>query len=140
MNFFSIIFILALLIALSARFCYQAPVPLIWHATSADRIVVTNIITELCPGAKSPYPGFSMTITGDQAKKIIHAIFLVRNNNFGGPMTASVWDWQLQFYLGTKLLDTARFQGSAVLYGHGAEYIDRTGTLDELYRHLERAP
>jgi hypothetical protein len=103
---------------------------------SADHIIVTNRLTSFRVGPLDR--GFSRTISGDQARKIMGA---VTNAQVGcsPPCTDSVFDWDLQFYREAHFLAVVHLQESHFVFGdleYGTEYIDGSGVLEQFYRNL----
>ena len=112
---------------------YVTPTHFISQIASADHIVVTNCLAGHQRAPK--WASFSMTITGRDAKKIIHAISTLREPTYGvgGPMSATFYEWQLQFYRGTELLGTADLSWDLVLCD--GEYHE-PWALRRLYHHI----
>jgi hypothetical protein len=105
-----------------------SPTNFVHQIAKTDHIVVTNRIN-------SPYTGFSFTISGRRMKEVIHTVSLAQG--CGYQHSASVFDWQLQFFQLTNLLGAANFQGSAFIIGmRDMEYFDESGVLDKLYNEI----
>jgi hypothetical protein len=89
---------------------------------AADRIVATNWATG--------YPGFSLPISGNNVRKIIHAVSISKRcANQEHPVCE--WDWKLLFYTGTNLLDSICFARDTFLTD--AVYLDESGVLEGVY-------
>jgi hypothetical protein len=108
---------------------YHAPTHLISQIASTDHIVVTNLF------AAHGGSHFSMTITGYEATRIVHAISSLRAPTYDipTPMSSMLYEWQLQFYRGTELLGTADISDRLVLCGD--EYRE-PWILKRLYHHI----
>jgi hypothetical protein len=92
----------------------------------ADHIVVTNRFA----GREPRYRGFSLTISGDEARRIVRAIAASEHC----PPTDSAFDWDLKFYRGEEFLAGIQLQGSHFVF-EGEEYFDGR-TLERLYHDL----
>lgn len=92
----------------------------------ADHIIITNRLANSEPR----YRGFSLTISGDEARKIVQA---VSSSQHCGP-TDSIFDWDLQFYRETHFLAVIHLQGSHFVF-EGEEYSDGR-VLERLYHDL----
>jgi hypothetical protein len=93
----------------------SAPTHLAILIASADHIIVTNRFA----GGVAAYRGFSLTISGGEARKIIAHVSGV------GPspvMTDSIFDWELRFYRGGDYLATIYLAHSTFMFG-GQEYV-----------------
>jgi len=113
---------------------YVTPTRLVSQIDATDHIVVKSLLSGH-PGAPK-FTTFSETITGHEMKQIIHDISLLREPTYGNPTPLSdCWyDWQLQFYQGTKLLGTADL-ADCLIRCDGVEY-HISGTLKSLYQHI----
>jgi hypothetical protein len=88
----------------------------------SDRIVATNWATG--------YPGFSISISGDQVKQIVKAVSTAtRYANQEHP--DSEWDWQLHFYAGTNFLSAICIARDTFLAD--GVYRDDAGVLGRVY-------
>ncbi|HTB83984.1 MAG TPA: hypothetical protein VK742_10050 [Candidatus Sulfotelmatobacter sp.] len=76
----------------------------------ADHVVVTNCLAGTAPPlpglSQNPSLNFSLTITGPDAKEIVHAISSMHTEVdwSGQAMSATFYEWHLQFFRGKKLL------------------------------------
>lgn len=86
---------------------------------SADHIVVTNRLAGQ-PDAPG-YAGFSVTITGNEMKRVIHAVSSLRTSVYEltGERSGTFYEWQLQFYRGTELLGAADLSDDLVFCERG---------------------
>jgi hypothetical protein len=94
---------------------------------SADRIVITNRFA----ASIEKYRGFSLTISGDEARKIVRAISSARHC----VPTNSIFDWDLQCYRETHFLADVHLQDSDFVF-EGEEYADDSSVLERLYDDL----
>lgn len=92
----------------------------------ADRIVVTNRFANIEP----QYQGFSLTISGDEARHIVRAI----SSSEPSSPTDSVFDWDLSFYREAQFLADVHLQGSHFVF-ENEEYFDGR-VLERLYHDL----
>jgi hypothetical protein len=90
----------------------------------ANRIVITNLAASRIEGFRS----FSLTISGDEAKRIVRDVSTMR---YGPPMTESIFDWELRFYRDADYL-TAIHLASATFMFEKQEYFGDTGELQAL--------
>jgi hypothetical protein len=94
--------------------------------SKADYVVVTNTF------GSTRYSGFSQTISGKKMKQIIDAIKTAKGDPY--QPSASVWDWQLQFFHRKQLLGVANFQSLSIFID--TEYLDESGVLESLYDEM----
>jgi hypothetical protein len=104
----------------------STPTKLAHLIASADHIIITNRFADL----ETRYRGFSLTISGDEARRIVRAI---SSSQHCGP-TDSLFDWDLQFYREAQFLADVHLQGSHFVF-EGEEYFDGR-VLEELYHDL----
>ena len=107
-----------------------------------DHIVVTNCLA----GTPPPLPGlsqdpslnFNMTITGPDAKEIVHAISTMHTEVdwSGQAMSATLYEWHLQFYRGKKLLGEVGMSPDLIECGD-YEY-PAPPALKKLYERIEQ--
>ena len=110
-----------------------APTNFIHQIDFADHVVVTNTF-----GWTRQYEGFSLTISGHKMKSLVRALSALKNHRLPDvsyPPSASICDWQLQFYQGSNCLTTANFQ-DYVIRCDGGEYNDNSGILDKVYSEI----
>ncbi len=112
---------------------YMTASRLAYEAASADHIVVTNR-----PAYREDVvqtTSYSLTITGQESERIIHAVSLLRtsidNHLPGGPPS---FKWQLQFYRGTTPLSTVDLSEDSILYEPWEYHAPRI--LRKLYRRV----
>lgn len=102
------------------------PAKLAGLIADTDHIVITNRF-----GDREPrYRGFSLTVSGDEARQIVRAI---SSSQHCAP-TDSVFDWDLQFYREAQLLADVQVQASHFVF-EGEEYFDGR-VLERLYHDL----
>jgi len=100
----------------------------------ADHIAITNRLGHAPPRLAS----FSLTISGDEARKILRAATTARFI-CSPPCTDSAFGWDLRFYRETHFLAVVHMQGSHFVFGSvngGEEYVDDSGVLERLDRDL----
>jgi hypothetical protein len=137
MRLFSLILVLAILSGCRSEpqpTGYVLPTNLIKQIASADRIVVTSL---LAGHQGSPqFASFSLTITGQEMGRIIHAVCSLRAPKHDFPYTRSscLYEWRLQFYRGTTLLGAADLS-ECLIECDGVEY-DEPWALKRLYHHI----
>ena len=110
------------------------PTKLTTLIADADHIVVTNRLGHAPP----KLAGFSLTISGDEARKIVRAVTSARFM-CAPPCTDSGFGWDLGFYRGTNFLTVVHMQSHVFVFGSvnkGEEYSDDTGVLEQLNRDL----
>jgi hypothetical protein len=103
----------------------SAPTRLGLLISDADRIVITN---RLAP-REERYRGFSLTISGDDARGIVKDVAFMSPAR--GEVTDSYFDWELRFYVGTESL-AAIYLASSTFTFEGNEYFGDTGKLKAL--------
>ncbi|MGZ4971383.1 MAG: hypothetical protein ACXWDN_01380 [Limisphaerales bacterium] len=112
----------------------SAPINLAKLIASADHIIATNRFDH----SDARYRDFSLTISGDQARKIVSAVSTARLV-CSPPCSDSMFDWDLKFYREAHFLTVVHVQRSRFMLGDwkkGAEYVDSSGVLERLYRDL----
>ena len=126
--------ILVFVAALFIKFTVYDPFRLAWFAyriAEADRIVATNWLRSV-----------SLTITGDETKKVIKAISSAGSGRppFGTDW-ANIYDVKARFYRGTKFLGELEMDcGDLFLIRHRPPFRDRTGLLHDLvYKPISEA-
>jgi hypothetical protein len=77
--------------------------------SSADRVVVTNVLADAfsAPGMpRDPDMDFRLTITGPEVQEIIQAVSGMHTevDLTGQAMSATLYEWHLQFYRDKKFL------------------------------------
>ena len=97
------------------------------HFLDADHIVITNRLASII----EKYRDFSLTIPGDQAKRVVRALSSAKHC----ASSDSVFDWDLRFFRETHYLAGIRLQGSHFVF-EGDEYYETSGVLDHLYHDL----
>jgi hypothetical protein len=102
-----------------------APTRLGLVISDADRIVITN---RLAP-RQQRYRGFSLAISGDDARGIVKDVAFMSPAR--GEVTDSYFDWELRFYVGTESL-AAIYLASSTFTFEGNEYFGDTGQLKAL--------
>ena len=105
----------------------QATNDIAGHVLDADHIIITNRFATIM----EKYRGFRLTISGDEARKIVRAVSSAKRC----APTDSVFDWDLKFYREAHFLADIRLQGSHCVF-EGDEYYDMGGVLDHLYHDL----
>jgi hypothetical protein len=139
MRIFSLILVLALL----SRCQHPPPPPtaptrLACLIADADHIVV-RYRPPGTPGRHHPLPipdeyrDFSLTISGDEARKIVRDVSAMRDDF--PYFSDSIWSWELRFYRGEDYLATANFDSGFLLFEEH-EYVGDTGALRALSRKL----
>jgi hypothetical protein len=111
-----------------------APTRLACLIADTDHIVVTYR-----PPGNHPVPppdryrDFSLTISGDEARKIVRDVSAMRDGfpNF----TDSIWCWELRFYRGEDCSATIYLSSTTFLF-EGHEYFGDTGALQALSRKI----
>jgi hypothetical protein len=83
----------------------------------ADRVIATN-----------RYGGFSISITGEEARRVIQAVSAAKKEN---PLIEASPDLRIEFFQGTNLLGAVGMCRS-VIGIDGTSYSDRTGVLEAL--------
>ncbi len=101
---------------------YRKPTYLICKIALADHIVVTNCLHFTPPPGfgygPSGHTNYSLTLTGTEAKDIIHAISTLRERReFYEMSSTALYDWRLRFYRGKLLLGEAGLCGDMVKCG-----------------------
>jgi hypothetical protein len=102
------------------------PVKLANLIAGADHIIITNRLA----GTVTRYRGFSLTVSGIEARKIVQAVSSAEHS----APTDSIYDWDLQFFRDTHLLADIHLQGSHFVF-EDEEYFDGR-TLERLYDDL----
>jgi len=125
--------ILAFLVVVALGGCKHPPMSSGYPPTKlasliadADHVVITNRFADRVPR----YRGFSLMISGDEARQIVRA---VSSSQHCAP-TDSIFDWDLQFYREAQLLADVHLQGSNFVF-EGEEYFDGH-VLERLYHDL----
>jgi hypothetical protein len=115
---------------------YISPARLVSQITSADRIVVVSTFHNM--SGASHFASFRAIITGSEMNSIIRAISSLRAPTCDLPTAPSdcLYDWQLQFYRGAKLLGTADL-ADCLVRCDGVEY-DAPEMLKSLYHRIAR--
>jgi hypothetical protein len=101
---------------------------------NADHIIVTNANT----GFDSRRRGFSLTISGDEVRKIMKAVTGARLR-CAPPCTGSLCLDELQFYRGVQMLAVIHLEDSYFVVGDvhkGREYKDDSGALHQFWLDL----
>ena len=101
----------------------------------ADRIIVTNTFPPLL---EERYRGFSLTISGDEARKIIRGVSSMWPYSSTTPPTLptnSIFEWELRFYRGTNHLAVIYLAGSTFTF-EDQEYGGDKGVLEAFSRRL----
>jgi hypothetical protein len=96
---------------------------------NADYIIATNANT----GFNSRHRSFSLTISGDEVRKIVKAVTGARLI-CAPPCTGSLCLDKLQFYRGEQMLAMIHLEGRYFVVGDvhkGVEYIDDSGALHQ---------
>jgi hypothetical protein len=96
-----------------------------------DRISSTDRVVAVTQSGKH-----MLTRTGDDAAKVVHALSSARRDRHPYDATFS---WRLQFYRGTNLLDTVRFQ-DRIFAIDGSVYSDDSGVLKALWDQILADP
>jgi hypothetical protein len=105
---FGFIVVLALLSGckhppMSSGHSATAPARIGYLIAGADRIVITNMLALI----NEKYRGFSLTISGDEARKIVKDVSCMQSFSSTIPPTmptGSIFNWELKFYKGTNSL------------------------------------
>jgi len=135
MRIFGLILVLALLSG-----CQHPPPP----ATAPTRLArliadADHIVVTFRPPGSHPIPppdryrDFSLTISGDEARKIVRDVSAMRDAF--PAFTDSLWGWQLRFYRGDDCLATIYLSSTTFLFEEH-EYVGDTGALEALTRKL----
>jgi hypothetical protein len=109
---------------------------------STDHIVVTNRMAgmpSLWPGMpQDPTLNYKLTITGPDAKEIVHAISTMHTevDLSGQPESATAYEWQLNFYHRKKFLGEVGMSPDLIECGD-YEY-PAPPELKKLYERIER--
>ena len=115
---------------------WQPPAMLAQKIATADRVIISREqyqIIETNRVAKTrEWREEMISKTGDEAKKIINAVSGARRD--AGRYKCMYSD-HLEFYGGTNLLATVRWQGDLFLTGDG-QFRDNSGELNRLYHNL----
>jgi len=102
------------------------PTKLASMIADVDYIVITNRFADRV----SRYHGFSLTLSGDEARQVVRAI---SSSQHCAP-SDSVFDWDLQFYRGAQPSADIQVQGSHFVF-EGEEYFDGR-VLEQLHHDL----
>jgi hypothetical protein len=108
------------------------PTKLAYLIADADRIVITNTLPSACP----MYWGFTLTISGNEAKEIISDVSAM---NPGFQPIDSRLSWELRFYRDADFLAAIHLASTTFVFGN-EEYVGDRGALRALSdRLLKRA-
>jgi hypothetical protein len=108
----------------NATFPFTAGVPtnLAHLIASTDHIVITNGFAAFV----EKYRGFSLTISGDKARKIVQTVSSAKPC---APCDC-IYSWDMKFYRETNFLAVIRFGGHFIF--EKQEYYDESGVLERL--------